>query len=287
MPLMLAATSLLAPSRASAQLLAGDDSPIVYGHHHLNVSDIAAHKKFWADSLGGTVVRIGTDNQEVIRIPNVWIFLRSQTPTAGSKGSTVDHLSLSVPDLQATLNKVRANGFRVATAEEATGPGTASVSGDIAVGLRGSRVGIVFGPDDAKVELIEEKGQAEPVKLHHIHFMGDQNASMREWYVKTLGVTAPVMRPDAAFLTSNLPGVLLNFSPSPTAPSATSGRVYDHIGFEVQNLAALLARLEAQGIIPTVSRHRDDALNIDFAFLTDPWGTRIELTEGLRRIRSQ
>src|SRR5688500_14900307 len=112
---------VLAPAHAAAQaassapavstpLLA--DGPIVYGHHHVNASDLGAHKKFWGETLGGTVVRIGTDNREVIRIQNVWVFLRMQAPTAGSKGSTADHIAFSVPNLQATLDKVRANGFR-------------------------------------------------------------------------------------------------------------------------------------------------------------------------------
>src|SRR3954468_11867576 len=107
---------LVVPSRAVAQVA---DGPVVYGHHHLNVTDIEAHKKFWADTLGGTVVKIGTDNREVVRIPGVWIFFRMQPPTAGSKGSTEDHIGFSVPDLDATLAKVKANGFRVVTAQEA------------------------------------------------------------------------------------------------------------------------------------------------------------------------
>ena len=47
-------------SPVSAQLVAAKDGPIVYGHHHVAASDIAAHKKFWADTLGGTVGKFGT-----------------------------------------------------------------------------------------------------------------------------------------------------------------------------------------------------------------------------------
>src|SRR5262245_9670151 len=49
----------VAASPSSAQLLAAKDGPIVYGHHHVAASDIAAHKKFWADTLGGTVGKFG------------------------------------------------------------------------------------------------------------------------------------------------------------------------------------------------------------------------------------
>jgi catechol 2,3-dioxygenase-like lactoylglutathione lyase family enzyme len=279
-PFVIIACLLVSPSRALAQLA---DGPVVYGHHHLNVSNVDAHKKFWADTLGGTVTRVGTDNREVIRIPNVWIFLRMQAPTAGSKGSTADHLALSVPNLQATLDKVRANGFRVATAEES--PASYNVKGDIASPGPGTQLGFVFGPDDVKVELLEVKNQTEPVKLHHIHFMGDQNSAMRDWYVKTFGATAAGGAPNAPFLTANLPGVRLNFSPAMTAPAATAGRAYDHIGFEVKNLAEFLTKLEAQGIKPTSPLRHNDVLNINLAFITDPWGTNIELTDGLSALR--
>jgi catechol 2,3-dioxygenase-like lactoylglutathione lyase family enzyme len=281
--ILLLACLVLAPSRAFAQLVAAAEGPIVYGHHHLNVTSIDAHKKFWADTLGGTVVRIGTDNREVIKIPNVWIFLRVQAPTAGSKGSTADHIAFSVPNLQATLDKVKANGFRVATAEES--PASYSVKGDIANPGGTTLLGFVFGPDDVKVELLEAKDQAEPIKLHHIHFMGDQNSAMRDWYVKTFGAMAAGGAPNAPFLTANLPGVRLNFSPAMTAPAATTGRAYDHIGFEVKNLAGFLAALEAQGIKPAQPLRHNDVLNINLAFVTDPWGTSIELTEGLSTIR--
>ena len=278
---LLLASLVLTPARAFAQLVA--DGPVVYGHHHLNVSSVEAHKKFWADTLGGTAVKIGTDNRDVVRIPNVWIFLRAQAPTAGSKGSTADHIGFSVPNLQATLDKVKANGFRVVTAQEA--PASYNVKGDIANPGPGTVLAFILGPDDVKVELLEAKDQAEPIKLHHMHFMSDKNSAMREWYEKTFGASDVAAAANAPFVSANLPGVRLNFSPSPTAPAPTTGRAYDHIGFEVKNLAAFLAKLEAQGIKPTQALRHNDVLNIDLAFVTDPWGTSIELTEGLNKLR--
>jgi hypothetical protein len=65
----------------------------------------------------------------------------------------------------------------------------------------------------------------------------------------------------------------------------TNGRVIDHIGFEVKGLEAFLERLEAKGTKPTVSYRRIDALDIAIAFVTDPWGTRIELSEGLDKVK--
>jgi len=38
---------------ASAQLVAAKDGPIVYGHHHLNVTGVDAHKKFYIELTEG------------------------------------------------------------------------------------------------------------------------------------------------------------------------------------------------------------------------------------------
>jgi hypothetical protein len=65
---------------------------------------------------------------------------------------------------------------------------------------------------------------------------------------------------------------------------ATKGRVVDHVGFEVNGLPALLRKLEGLGIVAENVR-RVPELGIDIAFITDPWGTLIELTEGLDAIR--
>ena len=269
---------------ASAQLVAAKDGPIVYGHHHVNATNPAEHKKFWADTLGGTVIKVGTDGREIIRMPNVLIFMREQAAKGGTKGSVHDHIGLSVPSLRATLAKVTANGFRNITAQDAL-PGQKVVNDIVEIGAGPvSALAYVLGPDDVKVELMEMKAQTEPVKLHHIHFFGHQQAEMRDWYVKVFGATAAAAA-NPNFITANLPGVGLNFTatPAPTAP--TINRALDHIGFEVKNLAEFLARLEKQGIKPSVTLRRVDALGLNIAFIVDPWGTNIELTEGLDKIQ--
>ncbi|HVG54171.1 MAG TPA: VOC family protein [Vicinamibacterales bacterium] len=271
-------------ARASAQLLAAKEGPIVYGHHHVNATNPAEHKKFWADTLGGTVIKVGTDGREIIRMPNVLIFMREQAAKGGTKGSVHDHIGLSVPNLRQTLDKVKANGYRNITAADAL-PGQ-KVNGDIVELGTGavSALAYILGPDDVKVEVLEMKAQKEPVKLHHIHFFGHQQAEMRDWYVKVFGATAATTA-NPNFITANLPGVGLNFSATTTPTAATAGRALDHIGFEVKNLADFLKRLEAQGIKPSVTLRRVDALDVSIAFIVDPWGTNIELSEGLDKIQ--
>ena len=61
----------------------------------------------------------------------------------------------------------------------------------------------------------------------------------------------------------------------------TKGRSLDHIGFEVKNLEAFVSSLQAKGISIEAPIRQVPNTKVKIAFLTDPWGTYIELTEGL------
>jgi catechol 2,3-dioxygenase-like lactoylglutathione lyase family enzyme len=267
---------------ASAQLVAAKEGPIVYGHHHLNTTNLDAHKKFFVETLGGTLMKIGTNNAEVVRFPNVLIFFRAnQAPTGGTRGTTVNHIGFSVPNLRQMVDKIKANGFQLITKTEAAAD--REVKDDIAGPAQpgGASIAFALAPDDVKVELVENKQQAIPITLHHVHFFNPKNTDMQAWYVKTFGAKS---RTGGAFPAADLPGVALNFSPSPTPVVATQGRALDHIGFEVKNLEAFCKKLETDGIKLAVPYRKVPALGIAIAFITDPWGTYIEMTEGLDKV---
>jgi predicted enzyme related to lactoylglutathione lyase len=275
--------ALTPTSNASAQLLAAKDGPIVYGHHHLNVTSVDEHRKFWVDALGGVAVKIGTNNLEIIKFPNALMFMRAQKPTGGTKGSTLDHIAFSVKNLRQVVDRIKAGGFRMVTAAEA--PPNVSVKDDIGAVEGGPVSGIAYAmaPDDVKVELVEMKAQAAPIASHHIHFFGAQK-EMQAWYMQTFGAAAVNSANPAAFTSAGLPGLVMNFAPSQTPVVGTQGRAVDHIGFEVKNLEAFTRKLESQGIKMAVPYRQVPALGIAIAFLTDPWGTYIELTEGLDKV---
>jgi catechol 2,3-dioxygenase-like lactoylglutathione lyase family enzyme len=266
---------MLTPSTASSQLTAVKDGPIVYGHHHLNVTSIDAHKKFWVDTLGGTAIKMG--NSEIIKFPNVLVFLRQQAPSGGTKGTTVNHVGFWVPSARAMVDKVKAAGYPIVTRAEL--PATQEVKDDLAyIANQDTHIAFTMGPDDVKVELVERKGQTIPITLHHIHFATQQVEPMKAWYVKTFNAK-PGMR--GSFQAADLPGVNLTYSPSADPVVGTRGRALDHIGFEVKNLEAFCKELEAQGVKFDRPYMKVPALNIAIAFFTDPFGTYIELTEGL------
>jgi catechol 2,3-dioxygenase-like lactoylglutathione lyase family enzyme len=267
-------------SQASAQLLAAKDGPIVYGHHHLNTTNMDAQKKFFVDTLGGTAVKIGTNQQEIVRFPNVLIFFRPmQAPTGGTRGSTVNHIGFSVPNLRPVIDKIKANGFQMITRSEVVA--TQEVKDDIAALNPSTSIAFALGPDDVKVELVQVKTQTIPITMHHVHFFVPQNTEMRDWYAKVFGAKP---RDGATFVSADLPGVALNFTKSPDAVVGTQGRALDHIGFEVKNLEEFTRKLEGMGIKLERAYTKVAALNIAIAFIKDPWGTYIELTEGLDKV---
>jgi catechol 2,3-dioxygenase-like lactoylglutathione lyase family enzyme len=128
------------------------------------------------------------------------------------------------------------------------------------------------------VELLENTAIDHRVQLHHIHWSTTENEAMRDWYVDVFGATpgSRIGQPAA-----DLPGVNLTFAPVADAQEPTRGRVFDHVGFEVDNLEAFCRELEARGITLDRGYSEVASLGIAIAFLTDPWGTYIELTEGL------
>lgn len=271
-----------AASTASAQLVAAKDGPIVYGHHHLNTTNLDAQKKFFVETLGGTLIKVGTNNAEIVKFPNVLIFFRpNQAPTGGTRGTTVNHIGFSVPNLRQAVDKIKANGFQMITKTEA--PADRQVIDDIAGPAQpgGASIAFALAPDEVKVELVESKQQTIPITLHHVHFFNPKNAEMQAWYVKTFGAKP---RTGPSFLSADLPGVALNFSPSTDPVVATQGRALDHIGFEVKNLEEFCRKLEADGIKMAVPYRKVPALGIAIAFITDPWGTYIEMTEGLDKV---
>src|SRR5262245_7319744 len=281
---LLTCSLLVVASSASAQLVAAKDGPVVYGHHHLNVTGVEPQKKFFVDALGGTAIKIGTNNLEIVKFPGVLIFFTQRAPTGGTIGTTANHIGFSVPNLRAAVDKVKANGFRMVTAAEAVGREVKDdIAGPTAPG--GPSIAFALGPDDVKVELVEARQQTVPIQLHHMHFFVPQNTEMQAWYGKVFGAKPRPPAAGAAFVTSDLPGVALNFTPSPTPVVGTQGRAVDHVGFEVQNLEAFTKKLEADGIKLERPYTKVAALGIAIAFIRDPWGTYIELTDGLAKVQ--
>jgi catechol 2,3-dioxygenase-like lactoylglutathione lyase family enzyme len=240
-----------------AQLLPGNSSGVAMGHLHLNVSDPIAAQRFWVDVLGATPAHLGPT--QAARIPGAIIVFKSGNPTGPMVGSVINHVGVTVNSLKAFSAKVTAAGYVV---EAGSNP----------------KQGTFNGPDGVRIELTEDDTAKVPISNHHIHWNTPAPKEIQAWYVDKFGAI-PGMR--GTFIAADLPGVNLSFNPVTPLPAPTKGRALDHIGFEVKNLADFCKGLEAKGVKFDIQYRAIPQLGIAIAFLTDPWGTYIELTEGL------
>ena len=245
---------------APAQILAPNAAGVSMGSIDLTVRDIDANVSFFK-LLGGTPVANGSVS--LVEFPGMFVRLQKGDPSAGSIGSIVNHFGFQVRNMKDWLPKWQAAGLKI---EPITRPTQAYLR----------------TPDDARVEILEEPSLATPVAGHHIHFFTQDIPGMEAWYVKTFGAI-PGMR--GQFQAADLPGVNLTFSASPTSTVPTKGRALDSICFEVKGLRAFLAKLQAAGIVIDEPYTKVPDSSIAKASITDPWGTTIELTEGLSPTR--
>jgi catechol 2,3-dioxygenase-like lactoylglutathione lyase family enzyme len=245
--------------QCAAQLAAPNPSRVTMGHVHLYSKDTEAQKKFWVGALDAQETKLG--NIEVFKLPGVLVMVDRADRTGGTAGSVISHLGVKVRDLSATLAKLE--------------------SAHIPIVTRTPPQAMVLAPDDIRVELTEDPAISQSTINHHVHFYATDVGAMQKWYASTFGAI-PGKR--GKFDAADLPGVNLTFTPFAAAQAPTKGRALDHIGFEVRDLEAFTKKLEASGVKFDVPYRKIPALGISLAFLTDPWGTYIELTEGLDKL---
>jgi glucose/arabinose dehydrogenase len=272
-----------------AQLAAPNASGVAMGHLHYRVRDVEANKKFWI-ALGGEEVRgqawarpgagLGQAPAPVVlKFHDVLVALEQGDSSGGTEGSIVNHVAFRVPSLSqveaAGLKVARLNGF----------PGVASTmtpEGERIELFENAATNLTFTQDagfDDAVAKRHNRPLTMPIAFHHVHlYVPDgQVSAAKAWYARMFGgIPGKRSNYDAV----DLPGINLNFSAAPKPTVPLKGRMLDHVAFEIRGLAAFCKRLEAMGVTLDVPYTKGPS-GVATALLTDPWGTSIELTEGL------
>ena len=270
--LLFCIAAVVAVTPASAQLTAAKDAPVAMGHHHVNATDMEAHRMFWGPLLGGEPVKLGPI--EGFKFSNVLVFLREKAPTSGSVGTAVNHIGFLVKDIKGSIAKLKAGGIKVIT-REALADATEDIFFNKGTGVY---MAYIQAPDQLKVELIEDPSLPTPIANHHIHYYTADVEGLQAWYAKVFGAVPGTRGP---FKTTDLPGVNLTYSKAEKPEKPIQGTVLDHTGFEVKDLKAFCEKLEKMGIVFDRPYEEIPALKLNIAFLTDPAGAYLELTEGL------
>ena len=254
-----AAAATVAPAQ-----IADPGTGVGMGHHHLRASeaDYDTYKKLLTDGLGARVAHLGAS--EAFLIPDAVILVAKGDPQGPSIGTAVDHIGFHVKDLAAAEAKWTAAG------------------GEIIPERPSATQTFLLMPGGTKIELSEDKSQDVPIRNHHMHLYPSSDSEAQSWYIEMFGAT-PGTR--GRFKTGNLEGVELTFSLAATPVAGSQGHAIDHIGFEVNNLEEFCKRLEAKGVKLDRPFRSVPQIGLNIAFLTDPWGAYIELTEGLSKLK--
>jgi len=265
---------------AAAAAFFGQTAPpnatgISAGHIHIVTPDPAAYQKAIISVLGGEAVNAGP--LTMVKLPGIFFIMtapRDAAPVGGTNGSSVGHVGFSVKSFAATKAKAIAAGL--------------TVGNDLTPNVQA----FVTFPNDVTVEIQEDTSLTTESAFSHYHLSVPDTNAAREWYIKTFGATETQRRPGQKG--AGVPGGIVDFLSSagrggkakdaapPAPPAPTAGRFLDHIGFEVKDLDAFVAKLKADGIkIDSGPTDATKQFGLKIAFITDPNGTRIELTQGL------
>jgi catechol 2,3-dioxygenase-like lactoylglutathione lyase family enzyme len=237
------------------------DPRVSNSHIHLFTKDPEVQRHFWVDIMGATANKMGPD-RDGYTLPKVLVIVDKGNPTAGTEGSVVNHVGFKVRDMKDILDKVAAQHFTIQVKNPPENPKQA----------------FFLGPDDIRIELLADDKITTPSENHQVHFFTPDVDAMQKWYVSNFGA-APVAFGAGKVKLATLPDVNLIFSPTDTPVTGTKGRALDHIGFEVKDLEGFTKTLEANGVKLDTPYRKIPQMGFAVAFLTDPWGTRIELTE--------
>ena len=256
--------STLTAGTAAAQSAPFNEVGVTMGHWHIASKDVEANKKLFL-AMGGKLYMPG--GNPLIMFPGLFINLNLGTEKGdgATVGSVVNHVGFIVDNVQQRVAQWKAAGVTVL-------PGGVLPAG-------GNRLdqAYVVTPDGVRMEILEDKTQSMPIRNEHIHLSltAAEVPKAQAWYAKTFGGRTGT-RNDQPIV--DLPGVQMRFATADMKQAPTRGRVLDHIGFDVKDHAAFVKKLEAEGI-KLDEPVRKSPTGSTITYITDPWGTRIEIVQ--------
>lgn len=263
-PLLSAALSLAVACPLLAQLPAPNPEGVTAGHHIFRAKDVDAANKFWM-TLGGEPAALA--NIKLMKFPGVLLFISAPRGTnpppslGGNHGTTVEFITFKVKDLKAVVAKLNENGI-------------ASKSEKGAVTL--------VGPDDVQVRLTEDKKLSEPIVSDGLVMNVSDAAEVSAWYAKWFGAK---IGKSGSETVGEIPGarIVFHVTKDPIAP--TKGHSLNLLGFEVSDLQDFVKRYQDAGGKLDGQVATSATAHLSVVQLTDPWGTSIEVSQGLKAVK--
>ena len=263
-----------------AQLPAPNKAGVSAGHDLLRVKDLDAANKFW-QALGGQPVQFA-GRLNLTKFPGVLLLnlaagggrgrggAPAPTPPppapdlAGTEGSSIDFIGFSVKDLKGSLAQWADAGIKPLPGGSATQV-------------------FLMTADKVKIRITEDKSLTAPIVSDTIGMLVPNVAEAQAWYAKNFG--AEMIKHENEMV-ANIPGsnILFERAKGPVAP--TRGRAFDRIGLEVVALDVFVKKLEDNWVkLDMPYTGKNAAMNAGFAVFQDPFGTLIEMSDGLSAVK--
>jgi len=260
--LLLGACLAVASTAVSAQLPAPNAAGASAGHHIFRVKDVEVANRFWA-TLGAEPTALA--NIKLTKLPGVLLFIsgpRGNAPATalpGNHGTTVEFLTFKVKDLKASLAKWKGAGVEPMKEYKET---------------------TLLGPDDIQVRITEDRSLTTPIAADGLIMNVANAAEVSAWYAKWFGAKISRSGNDTI---GDVPGAKIVFRETKDAIAPLRGHSLGLLGFEVTDIEGFVKRYQEGGGTfdgnGTIARAQ--AANLAVIQLTDPWGTSIEVSQGL------
>jgi len=239
---------------ASATLVVVRAENLPYDHMHFNAPDPAAAATWYLTNFGA---KRGSLTDRVLFGRTIFAFAKVENAPP-SAGGAIDHIGISVADVDAKMKELQATGAKLIAAAAAR------------QGL--PKAGFVQDPFGIKLEILQD---AELQGFHHIHLrVPDPNASLK-WFADNFGGTRTKWKGLDALKYSNPTVLLLAEKATDAVPSR--GRAIDHLGWAVTNVDAKVSGLAEKKLKTEEPRA---VRNLRVGFVEDPAGVRIEMVQG-------
>jgi hypothetical protein len=252
-----------------AQLPVPNAEGVSAGHHIFRAKDVDVANKFWM-TLGGEPAALA--NIKLMKFPGVLLFISAPRgvtpatpaqPTPGNHGTTVEFITFKVKDLKESLAKWKAAGIEP---------------------MKEFKDVTLLGPDDVQVRIVEDKNLSVPIASDGIVMNAANAGEVSAWYAKWFG--AKVSRSGSDTI-GEIPGARIVFHETKDPIAPTKGHSLNLLGFEVKDLQAFVKKYQDAGgkFDGTGAIATSAAANLSVIQLTDPWGTSIEVSQGLAAVK--
>jgi lactoylglutathione lyase len=228
----------------------------LYHHVHLTATNSEEAAQWYAEIFDGE------KKGDVAIFGNTVIaFYEKEAGFPGSRGSAVDHIGFSVPDIEAKMAQFEEAGVKILT------------------GIHHNKIGKRTRVEDPWGTLIEVVDDHDLLGFHHFHILSADPDATIKWYQEMFGGEIGAYKGIGGLKTIayGKDGARLIVSYRPGAKEPTIGRSIDHLGWSSADLDAAAEVLKSKGVKFTLEPQPYRDLRI--AFIEGPDGVRIELVQ--------